>query len=66
MFSSVRWGTYESDCKCFRTTDKIMVFDIHHALELNEDAQNDSAGKVLGEKGIFGLVATAALAWVMV
>lgn len=32
---------YDSDCKCFRTTDKVMVFDIGHVLATSEP---ESAG----------------------
>eukprot|EP00571_Detonula_confervacea_P015282 CAMPEP_0172299166 /NCGR_PEP_ID=MMETSP1058-20130122/1523_1 /TAXON_ID=83371 /ORGANISM="Detonula confervacea, Strain CCMP 353" /LENGTH=449 /DNA_ID=CAMNT_0013008515 /DNA_START=234 /DNA_END=1583 /DNA_ORIENTATION=+ len=37
---------YDSDCKCFRTTDKVMVFDVSHA---EKDADEDmGSNKALG------------------
>ncbi|KAL7535433.1 hypothetical protein ACHAXR_006484, partial [Thalassiosira sp. AJA248-18] len=42
---------YDSDCKCFRTTDKVLVFDIAHALEEDEDVSSKSAGVVVGAGG---------------
>jgi len=57
---------YESDCKCFHTTDKIMVFDVHHAEEdLGEEVPDGNAGMVPSGSGIVRVmsVAVAGLVW---
>lgn len=50
---------YDADCKCFRTTDKVLVFDVAHAEEAHDDVEAKSSG---GSKGmIVGGPATRAI-----
>lgn len=43
-------GEYDSDCKCFRTSDKVMVFDVSHA---EEGVETKSSGNVVGGAALF-------------
>jgi len=61
---------YESECECFRTTDKVMVFDVGRAEEELESVGafaggDGSAGMALGGSGIVGSLsfAVAGLLW---
>ena len=36
---------YDSDCKCFRTSDKVLVFDVAHAVELEEEEEEEMKTK---------------------
>ena len=55
---------YDTDCKCFRTTDKVMVFDIGHA---NKDDPEPTSGAGLMAVGgrLVSLVAAASAWFVM-
>lgn len=60
---------YDADCKCFRTTDKVMVFDVGHAVEDGGvETQTDNgahAGRALGGSWVFRVLSAAAssLVW---
>lgn len=59
---------YDADCKCFRTTNKVMVFDVHHAVEEGGAAllsdNGARAGWALGGSGfVRTLAAASSLVW---
>jgi len=55
---------YDSDCKCFRTTDKVMVFDVDHAEkdEVNPEPTGSSGGMNVSSRVVGSFVALA-LTW---
>merc|ERR1719253_1897360 len=48
---------YDADCKCFRTSDKVMVFDVSQAEEAGDEetlpGSGAGAGLTFGRNGIF-------------
>lgn len=63
---------YDGDCKCFRTTDKVLVFDVHHAEEHHGvmkggdgGASSDGTTAVIDVARAFSIaVACASLLWI--
>lgn len=54
---------YDADCKCFRTSDKVMVFDVSQAEEAGDEetlpGSGAGAGLTFGRNGIFHILSTA-------
>ncbi len=58
---------YDADCKCFRTTDKVMVLDIDHAeLEMETDgASSSSVATIVHAVRGLSQVATVVALWLV-
>jgi hypothetical protein len=56
---------YDEDCKCFRTTDKVMAFDVHHAEELHhaEEEGASSVSTIVDATRALSVAAVGALLW---
>ena len=54
---------YDADCKCFRTSDKVMVFDVSKVEEAGDEetlpGSGAGAGLIFGRNGIFYMLSTA-------
>jgi hypothetical protein len=58
---------YDADCKCFRTTDKVMVLDVEHAeLEMETDgASSSSVATIVHAVRGLSQVATVVALWLV-